>query len=251
MADEIDTLTSFPAPFCALVIGASGGVGAALTARLLTEAKVVEAHALARRPLEIKHPKLRCGFVDLMREETLAALAQRSFAAPVRLIIVATGLLHDGEGMRPEKRLADLDPARLARSFAINATGPALAFKHLAPLLPRDGKAVLAALSARVGSISDNRLGGWYGYRAAKAALNQLIRTSAIEIGARRREALCVGLHPGTVDTGLSKPFQTGVAADRLFSPAFAAARLLAVLDGLVPADSGGVFAWDGSRVPD
>lgn len=251
MADESDTLASFPAPFSVLVIGASGGIGAALTARLLAEAKVSEVHAASRRPLQIEHPKLRCGFVDLMQEETLAALARRPFAAPLRLIIIAAGVLHDAEGLRPEKRLADLDPARLARNFAVNAIGPALAFKHFAPLLPRDGKAALTALSARVGSISDNRLGGWYGYRAAKAALNQLIRTSAIEIAARRREALCVGLHPGTVDTGLSRPFQAGVAAEKLFSPAFSAARLLAVLDGLGPEHSGGVFAWDGSRVPD
>jgi len=158
-------------------------------------------------------------------------------------------MLH-GQGRGPEKRLADLDPAALAQAFAVNAIGPALVLKHFAPQLPREGKAVLAVLTARVGSISDNRSGGWYGYRAAKAAANQLVRTAAIEIGARRPNAICVALHPGTVDTALSAPFQRNVPEGKLFTPDFAAERLLAVIDGLTTADSGGFFAWDGEAIP-
>jgi NAD(P)-dependent dehydrogenase (short-subunit alcohol dehydrogenase family) len=121
--------------------------------------------------------------------------------------------------------------------------------KHLLPLLPAEGKSAFAALSARVGSIGDNHLGGWHAYRASKAALNMLLRNLAIELGRRKPEALCVGLHPGTVDTPLSAPFQGNVAEGKLFTPAFAAGRLLAVLEALRPEDSGQVFAWDGQRV--
>ncbi|MBE7219847.1 MAG: SDR family oxidoreductase, partial [Caulobacteraceae bacterium] len=161
----------------------------------------------------------------------------------------ATGLLHEG-ARGPERALKALDPAWLARSFALNTIGPALAFKHFAPLLPRQGRSVIGALSARVGSISDNRAGGWYGYRASKAALNMIIRCAAIEIARSRPEALCVGLHPGTVDSGLSQPFQSGVAPGKLFTPAHAAERLLAVVDGLDAAASGRCFAWDGAEIP-
>jgi NAD(P)-dependent dehydrogenase (short-subunit alcohol dehydrogenase family) len=114
----------------------------------------------------------------------------------------------------------------------------------------REQRAVFAALSARVGSISDNRLGGWHSYRASKAALNMLLRNLAVELGRSHPQAVVAGLHPGTVDTGLSRPFQKGVADGKLFAPAYSAERLLAVLDGLTPADSGGVFAWDGARIP-
>jgi len=138
----------------------------------------------------------------------------------------------------------------MERAFRINTIGPALVAKHFLPLLSKDRKAVFAALSARVGSISDNRLGGWHAYRASKAALNMMIRTLSIELARQKPKALCVGLHPGTVDTDLSKPFQARVAKDKLFSPAHSARCLLTVLDGLGPEENGGVFAWDGGRVP-
>ncbi len=164
------------------------------------------------------------------------------------LVIVATGVLQP-DGRPPEKSWRDLDPASLARIFALNASGPALVAKHFLPLLPREGRAVFAALSARVGSIGDNRLGGWYGYRASKAALNMLLRTLAIELARKRPDAVCVGLHPGTVDTALSRPFQRNVPTDKLFTPADSARSLLRVLDKLDPEDSGGCFAWDGQRI--
>ena len=150
--------------------------------------------------------------------------------------------MHAPGGMQPEKSWRSLDKATLMESFAINAVGPALAAKHVLPLLAREGKAVFAALSARVGSISDNRVGGWYGYRASKAALNQLIRTLSIERSRQRKDAICVGLHPGTVDSELSRPFQSGVGTAQLFTPVFAASRLLAIIEGLNATQSGRAY---------
>ncbi|MFM9978592.1 MAG: SDR family NAD(P)-dependent oxidoreductase [Sphingomonadaceae bacterium] len=168
----------------------------------------------------------------------------------VDLAIVTTGMLHDTE-QRPERALKELDPAMLARSFAINAIAPAIVAKHLIPKFPRDDRAVFAVLGARVGSIGDNRTGGWHGYRASKAALVMLVKSIAIEVARTRPHAIVVTLHPGTVDTALSKPFQANVAPEKLFTPAHAAERLLAVIAALTPADSGGHFAWDGTRIPD
>ncbi|RZM18739.1 MAG: SDR family oxidoreductase, partial [Sphingomonas sp.] len=149
----------------------------------------------------------------------------------------------------PEKSMAALDPAWLARQYAVNAIGPALVAKYFLPRMPKTGRCVFAALSARVGSISDNRLGGWYGYRAAKAALNQLVRTIAVEERRRNDRSIVVGLHPGTVATALSKPFQAGVRADQLFMPDRAAVQLLDVIDGLKAPDSGKLFGWDGAEI--
>jgi NAD(P)-dependent dehydrogenase (short-subunit alcohol dehydrogenase family) len=142
-----------------------------------------------------------------------------------------------------------LDPAALGQMIAVNAIGPALVAKHLLPLTPRGRPSVFAALSARVGSIGDNRLGGWHGYRASKAALNMLIRTLAIEHRRTRPVGVCVALHPGTVDTALSAPFQSGVRPEKLFSPTRSATALLQVMDRLGPEDSGGFFAWDGAII--
>jgi NAD(P)-dependent dehydrogenase (short-subunit alcohol dehydrogenase family) len=162
-------------------------------------------------------------------------------------VVDATGFLH-GDGLAPERSWRELDPAHMAMAFAVNATGPALLMKHFLPLLPRDGKAVFATLSARVGSIGDNRLGGWYSYRASKAALNQLVRTAAVELGRRRPAAVCVALHPGTVDTGLSAPFAK--AGLEVRPAGQAAERLLRVIDRLAAEDSGGFFDHRGARLP-
>ncbi|MEY2926226.1 MAG: hypothetical protein RL367_703 [Pseudomonadota bacterium] len=186
---------------------------------------------------------------DLEDEPSIAAAAaQIGKAGALDLIIVTTGLLHGG-GIAPEKSWRALDPATMARVFALNTIGPALIAKHFLPLLARDRRSVFAVLSARVGSISDNRLGGWHSYRASKAALNMLVRNFALELATRNPNAIAVALHPGTVATRLSEPFQHGVAADRLFSPDVSAGHLLTVLDGLTVQDSGGLFAWDGTAI--
>lgn len=192
--------------------------------------------------------------LDVTDEASIAAALARISAQTERLdlVIACAGLLHDeATGIRPEKRLADVDPGHLARSFTVNDTGPLLLLKHCEPLLTRGGHAVFASLSPRIGSIGDNRFGGWYAYRTAKAAQNQFTRTASIELRRKSKQAICVGLHPGTTDTALSRLFQRNVPAGKLFTPAFAAGCLLSVLDGLAPADSGGVFAWDGQRIPD
>ena len=233
-------LTSIPCGGLAVVIGASGSVGAALWAQLQLDATFERVVGLARSTL----PAL-----NLLDESSIAAAAHETAATglALRLVIDATGYLH-GEGHQPEKSWQQLDPAQMAKAFALNAIGPALLMKHFLPLLPRQGKAVFATLSAKVGSIGDNRLGGWYSYRASKAALNQLVHTAAIELRRRQPDALCVALHPGTVTSALSAPFaKTGLEVRQ---PTEAAQRLLAVLDGLNSRDSGGFFNHDGNALP-
>lgn len=223
----------------ALVVGAAGGVGRALVEALLARGDC-EVHAWSRAGAAI--PGAVAAAVDIEDEAAIARAAAGLGEAPLTRVLVATGVLH-GEGLRPERALAEIDGVALATLFAVNAIGPALLLKHLAPRLPRRGRAAVGLLSARVGSLGENRLGGWYGYRASKAALNMLIRTAAVELARTRPEALVVGLHPGTVDTPLSAPFQARVPPGALRTPPQAAAELLAVLDRLEPADSGGVFA--------
>ena len=213
-----------------VIIGASGGIGGALADALADEGAAVR--RLSRPDIDIT-------------DEASVAAAAAGVGTP-DLVLVATGLLHDAEH-GPEKALRDIDPHWLARQYAVNAIGPVLVAKHFLPLMPRAGRSVFAVLSARVGSISDNRLGGWYGYRASKAALNQFIRTLAIEDKRRNERGIVVALHPGTVDTRLSKPFQQ--SGRDLFQPDRAAVQLLDVIDGLKPQDSGKLFGWDGTEI--
>ena len=165
------------------------------------------------------------------------------------IVLIATGLLHGDDGLMPEKSLRDVSLERFEEVFRVNTIGPALAMKHFALLLPKDRRAVMAAISARVGSIGDNRLGGWYAYRASKAALNMVIKNAAIEIGRRYKQAVIIGLHPGTVETELSAPFRGNVSGDKLFTAEFAAEKLVGVMGDVSPSDSGKVFAWDGAEI--
>ena len=225
----------------AIVVGSSGGIGGALAEALEGSGYTVE--RLARSA----GASTTC--VDVTDERSISAATETlKRQAPYQRIIVATGVLQTGD-KKPEKTYRDLQSDTLLNYFAINAIGPALVAKHFLPLLPQKDRGVFAVLSARVGSISDNHLGGWYGYRASKAALNMLIKNLAIEVKRTRPAAICAALHPGTVDTSLSKPFQKNVPLDRLFSPDLAAEKLLKVMDELTPAQSGDCFAWDGKQV--
>ncbi len=208
----------------AVLLGAGGGLGAALAAALPAHGFAVTALGRATTPA-----------IDLTDEPSLERAAALC-GEGLDLVLDATGFLH-GAGFMPEKSFRQIDPAHMALSFAVNATGPALLMKHFLPRLARGRRAVFATLSARVGSISDNSLGGWMSYRAAKAALNMLVRCAAIELARANPAAICVALHPGTVATPLSAPFaKTGLAVT---TPESAAARLLTVLAGLTPAQSG------------
>ena len=228
---------SLPDGFRAIVVGAGGALGAAFADALRARPGCAEVVCLGRATV----PAL-----DLEDEAGIAAAAQVLKAkAPFHLVVNATGALHIG-GVAPEKRLAELDPAVLARAFAINAIGPALLVKHFAPLLPTKQRSLFASLSARVGSIGDNRKGGWYSYRAAKAAQNMLLKTASIELARRLPLSVLVALHPGTVRSALSAPILGDAPAT---APEVAAQQLLQVLDGLQPTDSGGFFAYDGSAI--
>jgi NAD(P)-dependent dehydrogenase (short-subunit alcohol dehydrogenase family) len=218
MSGMTQILSSFPNHFRALVFGARGGIGAAFVAALETRCQV---SALTRSD------------IDICDEAALEALAARVKAeGPVHLVVNATGLLHHADaGVQPEKALKQISAASMAKVLAVNTIG-------------------LAHLSARVGSISDNRMGGWTSYRAAKAAQNMIVKNAAIETARRDPQKIIIGLHPGTVDTQLSAPFQGNVAAEKLFSPTQSADYLLRVIDGVTAQDSGKLLAWDGQQVP-
>jgi NAD(P)-dependent dehydrogenase (short-subunit alcohol dehydrogenase family) len=230
----------------ACVFGATGGIGAAIAQQLANNSAIKIVHAGSRSANKADR-KIRPFHFDLIDERSIEAAAAE--IGPVDLVIIATGLLHSGP-IQPEKSYRTQTSDAYARTFAINATGPALIAKHFLPLLPRDRRSVFAAISARVSSISDNRLGGWHAYRASKAALNMILRNLAIELGRSHPHAIVAGLHPGTVDTPLSEPFQRNVAEGKLFTPDYSAQCLLTVIDGLTAADSGKLFAWDGAEIP-
>jgi len=249
------SLGSFRSGLRALVVGSQGGVGAAFVAALATSPQVGIVYAAARHRTDAavadQSGKVVDCRIDINDEPSIAALAEQLRAqGPLDLVLVATGILHAASALQPEKSWRQLDAESLAKSFQVNAIGPALVAKHLLDLLVQGHKSVFGALSARVGSIDDNRLGGWHSYRASKAALNMLLRTCAIELVRRNPTAICVSLHPGTVDTALSKPFQTNVPQGKLFTPEFAATQLLQVVERLDVTANGGFFAWDGQQIP-
>jgi len=246
----VSALLSLGPDYRAAVFGASGGIGAALVALLQADDHCTMVHAGARVTPDAGAKFLPFAF-DLEDEHSVAAAVGEITARSkeLELVIVATGLLHD-DALAPEKSMRALNADALARCYTINAIGPALVAKHAIPLLPRQRKSVFAALSARVGSIAENRLGGWHGYRASKAALNQLIRTCALEVATNNKHAICVTIHPGTVDTGLSRPFQAAVRQGQLFSASTSAAHLLRVIDESTPEQSGQLLAWNGKPIP-
>lgn len=215
------------------LIGSTGGLGNAFLEKLCIGNKVSEFS--------------RSTGLDYANEQTISAAAEG--VSNLDMVLIATGFLHD-ETITPEKSMRDLACEKFEQNFLINCIGPALVMKHFLPKLKRGERVVCAALSARVGSISDNGLGGWTAYRASKAALNMVIKNAAIETGRRNKDAVIAGLHPGTVETDLSAPFRSNVKESKLFTPDYSAGKLLEVIDNLTPADTGKVFAWDGQEVP-
>lgn len=233
----------------AAVFGSSGGIGRALVSELLARGAFTQVFAISRSGAA--HEGAQARQADCLDEGALAEIAAEiSAAGPVTLAIVASGMLSDGAGLQPEKTYRHQSLENFQRVFEVNTFLPALIAKHMLPVMPRNERSVFAALSARVGSISDNRLGGWHAYRASKAALNMLIRNYAIEQARRAPDAICIGLHPGTVDTGLSQAFQSGVVEGKLFSPQQSARYLLDVIARMTPEDSGKCFDWAGQEVP-
>jgi len=243
-------LDSFQEDCRVAVVGASGGIGTAVTRLLAASPGVSLVYALSRSPTLVTADKLQAVSVNVEDEQSIRSAAESVRSeGKLDLVFVATGMLHDGEDIQPEKRISELQPDVLQRVLYVNAVAPALVAKHLLPALRSRTKTVFAALSARVGSISDNRLGGWASYRTSKAALNMLLKTFAIEHARSRPQSIIAALHPGTVATSLSAPFQARVPERQLFSPETSAAHLLNVINDLRPEDSGGFFAWDGSRI--
>ncbi len=243
----------------ALVQGASRGLGLEFARQLLSRPEVESVTATCRSPdgadglhdlVDSSEKPLQILPMDVIDEASVRSAAERFETTDRELSVVlnVAGVLH-GPNMRPERTYREVDPDVLSHSFRVNAFGPLLVAKHFARFLPRHTPAVWANLSARVGSIGDNRKGGWYAYRASKAAQNQFTRCLSIELSRRYPRLVVVALHPGTVDTGLSEPFQKSVPAEKLFTVARAATQLLDVISSLGPRDTGGFFAWDGKPI--
>ncbi|BBA79194.1 SDR family dehydrogenase/reductase [cyanobacterium endosymbiont of Rhopalodia gibberula] len=243
----------------ALIFGASRGIGLGFVKALL-EKQDVNIYATYRRrnvstellSLETTHPQaLHCLAVDVTKEDQIANLSDyiQQTESKLHLVINCVGILHQG-ALQPEKSVGQIHSENLVYYFRVNSIASALIAKHFLPLFCHSNKSILAFIGAKIGSISDNNLGGWYGYRASKAALNMLMRTIAIEYGRKCPQTIVVSLHPGTTDTDLSKPFQKNIPPHQLFSIERTVNQLLKVINSLTEDDSGYFFSWDGNRVP-
>ncbi len=231
------------------IIGSSGGIGKALTEQVMLLFPEANIHTLSSSQsgqIAGAHHHI----IDYTEEASIERAAKNAAGDDAfDIVIMSTGILHDDHrGIAPEKSLRDLSAEKFEALFSANTIFPALVAKHFLPLMREDRRAVFAALSARVGSISDNQIGGWYAYRASKSALNMVLKNAAIEMGRRHKKLVVLGLHPGTVDSNLSKPFQGGVQHE-VFTPEKAATYLLDVIKQASPEDSGKCFTWDGQEI--
>ena len=244
----------------ALIVGASQGIGLGFVKSLLQQDNFQSIYATYRNLdtaselLELEQQygnRLKCLQVDITDESQIAAATKeiQNSAKQLHLVIYCVGVLHD-RYISPEKSLRQIDPEKLIYSFQVNSIGAVLLAKHLMPLFKKSDRSVFAAISAKVGSIGDNRLGGWYGYRASKAALNMFLKTTAIEYSRRCPKTIVVALHPGTTDTRLSQPFQKNVPPGKLFPVEHTVDLLSKVILGLEIKDSGEFFSWDGTQLP-
>ena len=243
-----------------LIVGASQGIGLGFVSKLLLQNKINRVYAIYRQPdsasslvqqTQSYADKLTCLRADVTREEEIISAVEiiKQQVEKLHLVINCVGILHQNE-LQPEKSLRQIESERLLRYFEINSIPSVLLAKHLLPLFRHQDSSVFAAISAKIGSIGDNRLGGWYGYRASKAALNMLMKTVAIEYGRVSPKTIVVTLHPGTTDTHLSRPFQKNVPPEKLFSVERCVNQLLKVIDHLTINDTGQFFSWDGNRLP-
>ncbi len=244
----------------ALIIGASQGIGFGFVQQLLANPFVDKIYATYRHPdsassllsLSENYPqKLTCLTVDITDENQVIAMAEtlKTLTEKLNLVINCVGLLHD-QSIQPEKSLRQINPEHLLKYFQVNSIGSVLLAKHLLPLLNHQERNIFAAISAKVGSIGDNHLGGWYGYRSSKAALNMLMRTISLEYRRKSPQTIVVCLHPGTTDTQLSKPFQKNVPPEKLFSVEKTVTQLLNVIERLTLQETGQFFSWDGNPLP-
>ena len=240
-------LNSFPENINVVVIGASGGIGGAFVDLLVKSKRVSQIYAFSHSGEIVDDAKVIKAKIDLTDEKSIQKAAQ-SIEGECHLILVATGVLQ-GEGFQPEKGLRDLTQDNLQNIMNVNFVGPALIGKCFLSLLPKNSKSVFAVLSARVGSISDNQLGGWYSYRASKAALNMFVKTASIEVARKSKQAVLIGLHPGTVETSLSEPFKNNVPNGKLFTPEYSAKSMLDVIDQIDSRLTGRLLAYDGQEI--
>jgi NAD(P)-dependent dehydrogenase (short-subunit alcohol dehydrogenase family) len=240
--------------FCAgsnaVVVGSRGGIGSALVSSLIQDGNFKNIFCLSRETGIYNNDRLTSLKCDITNVESVELSRDiiSSRIAQVDLLFIATGILHS-DTIRPEKRMEDLDMAHMQEVFMINTFSPIFFAKTFAPMMNKQSPAVVAAVSARVGSIGDNRLGGWYSYRASKSALNMYFRTLSVEMKRKNPGLIVTLLHPGTTDTKLSAPFQKNVPANKLFSAEKSANYMLDVINRLRPEDSGNFYAWDGAMV--
>ncbi len=243
-------LPHLPKNFTAIVTGANGGIGSAILQSLLSASQTGNVIAVSRSPIAFEHPKLDTIVADITTSAGRETLSKRVDGQPVHLLFNAIGLLHDTvQGVQPEKRLEQLDETAFAQVMHINAATPALLLAALKPSLQGKHPAIIASLSARVGSITDNGYGGWYSYRASKAAHNMLMKTAAIELSRLNKQSIVLCLHPGTTDTTLSKPFQARVPSEKLFATGFVAEQLIKVIAKRTPDDTGSFWDWAGEPI--
>ena len=230
------------------IIGTTGSIGKAFLEYYLSDDNTDKVYSISRSRNGIEDRKiidLNLNFTDKNDYHTLSSSIPKD---SLDRVIIASGVLHDGD-LQPEKTISSLDLDNFQKVFNVNTFAPALLLKVFFPLIKRNSDALIGVLSARVGSISDNRIGGWYAYRASKAALNMIIKTAAIELERRDKTAKIIGLHPGTVDTNLSKPFQGGTPEEKIFTPEQSIDYLTKVIDSSTPQDTGKVFDWQGKEI--
>lgn len=231
-----------------VVIGSSGAIGKAFVESYIKDTDVENIFSFSRSDLPIKDSKLHSFFIDIEDEQSIANAASKIDKSSIDEIIVASGILHN-EDFGPEKSIRDLNADNLIKVLKVNTVGPAIIGKYFIPLLNKKDKSILAFLSARVGSISDNKTGGWYAYRSSKTALNQIIKNFSIELRRTNPNAIIFGLQPGTVDSNLSEPFKRNVKEGNLFTPDYSVSMLKKIINGASPCNSGSLIAWDGEEI--